>query len=105
MPKRKRPGSPKGQAKPLKRVLDADFHERFTDMIGDRSEEGIIRIATAIGCSPQHIYNCVTSGKKGIEALFLFDVCDYFEVNPRWLLKGEGEKFSPYVRPKGRRAA
>lgn len=100
MPKPKKPGSPKGQPKPLKRVLDAKFHERFTDMIGDTSEEGIAYLARQLRCTRQTIYNCITAGKRQVDPLFLFDAADYFQVNPRWLLKADVEKHSPLIRPR-----
>lgn len=100
MPKRKKPGSPKGQLKPLKRVLDPDFHIRFAEMIGDTSEEGMTQLAINLRCARQTLYNCITSGKRLVDPLFLFDAADYFQVNPRWLLKADVDKYSPLIRPR-----
>lgn len=95
--KGRKPGSPKGQTKPPKRVLDPDFHERLRQALGytGNSEEDariVPKAARAIGCTRATLLNYTKPGKKHIEALLLFRIADYSAHAARWILTGEGGK-------------
>ena len=88
--KRTRPGSPKGQPKPSKRVLDAGFPKRFGGAFAQRPGLSVPQLATEVGCTRAALHNYLNGKNKTIEALLLFLLADALNVSARWLLTGQG---------------
>lgn len=87
--KRKKPGSRKGQSKPLRRVLDPGFQARLKEAIGDQA---VPSVALRAGCERATIHNYLNGKNRQIEALLLFDLADSLHVSAKWLAKGVGGK-------------
>lgn len=63
--------------------------ERIRAIRGEMSQRDFAEI---LGVSKGVISNYET-GKQNPGSLFLLNLCDYFKIEPRWILKGEGEMF------------
>lgn len=85
----RKPGSPKGQPKPIKRPLDFEFAERFR-LAMQQAGVGDSELADMSGCTRQSIHKYKNGSSKQIEAMALFSLADALKVSPRWLLKDEG---------------
>lgn len=88
MPLRKKPGSKKGQPKPLKRTLDNHFRQRLDAAMTTRGVS-IPKLAQLAECSRQVLHKYVNpkyAQPKQIETFLLFRIADALEVSPRWLL-------------------
>jgi len=90
--KRRRPGSPKGQPKPAKRVLDPNFPGRLQEAIDDRPGLTVPQLSRDVGCTRAVIWKYLNGGSKTIEAILLFTLADALKVSARWLLTGAGAK-------------
>lgn len=96
--KQRQPGSPKGEAKPVKRKLDARFSERLNIAMraAGYTEDGdgkldVPRLARHARCTRAVIHKYLKPGEsKAIEALLLFEIADRLNVSARWLLRDEG---------------
>lgn len=85
---KKRPGSPKGQPKPLKRVLDQEFPVRLRKAM-ERKGVGVPELAKLTPCTRAALLKYLSGNAKTIEALLLFDMTAALEVSPNWLLGRE----------------
>jgi transcriptional regulator with XRE-family HTH domain len=88
--KRRRPGSPKGQTKPAKRVLDSEFPKRLKASFALRPGLDVPQLAREVGCTRAVLHNYRKGKNKTIEALLLFKMADALGVSARWLLTKEG---------------
>jgi transcriptional regulator with XRE-family HTH domain len=84
--KRRRPGSPKGQPKPAKRLLDQGFPERFAKALGTLS---VPDLASKVHCSRAVLHKYLNGKSKTIEALLLFSIADELGVEARQLATGK----------------
>lgn len=87
MVKRRKPGSAKGESKPLKRTLDQGFHKRL-DMAMQAQGVDVPMLAKRAKCTRAALHRYLDAKKppKQIEALLLFAISDALDVSPRWLL-------------------
>ena len=95
-PKHQRPGSPKGQPKPTKRVLDLDFPDRLREVMLDRWPgewgEQVSLLADELDCTRAVVLNYLKTGKRSGEPLLILAMADALKVAHRWLLTGIGSK-------------
>lgn len=87
MPK---PGSPKGQSKPLKRQLDARFQARLRTAMKAAQHISVPDLARKVGCTRAALHNYLKEEKSSIEAFLLFKLADALGVSARWLLLEQG---------------
>lgn len=88
--KRRRPGSPKGQLKPLKRQLDEGFPGRLRAAFKNRPGFDVPLLAKKIGCTRAVLLKYLAGKSKTIEALLLFAIANELQVSAAWLLKNAG---------------
>ncbi len=88
--KKRLPGSPKGQPKPAKRTVDADFPKRLEAAFAQRPGLSVPQLAREIGCTRAVLHNYLNGKNKTVEALLLFALADALGVAARWLLLGAG---------------
>ncbi len=94
-PKRRRPGSPKGQPKPAKRQLDDQFALRFKAALAHMPGMDVPALAAAVGCTRAVLHKYLGGTSKTIEALLLFEIADKLDVSPDWLLRNRGQMGRP----------
>jgi transcriptional regulator with XRE-family HTH domain len=86
--RRKKPGSPKGQAKPKKRRLDAGFPKRLQAAM-DKKGWNDTELAKQAGCTKAVIGQYLSGKKTNVDALLLFDIAEKLDVSARHLAKGD----------------
>jgi DNA-binding Xre family transcriptional regulator len=85
---RKRPGSPKGQPKPVKRRLDPAFSERLKDTMQAKKLD-VPALAKRIGCSRAAIHRYLKGAPAYVEPHIFIDICEELGISPTWLLYGD----------------
>lgn len=89
--KRRPPGSPKDQPKPLKRTLDSEFPKRLKQAMGEHDGGrgiGVPELARKVKCTRATLLNYTKGVSKTVEPLLLLEIADALGVRLSWLLSG-----------------
>ena len=90
--KRRPPGSPKGQPKPIKRKLDDGFPGRLMKAMQEYEPAplGVPELAAKVGCTRAVLLNYVNGDSKSPDPLLLLELADALRVRLPWLIAERG---------------
>lgn len=88
---RKKPGSPKGQPKPVKRRLDPAFSDRLKQMMDARKVD-VPELAKRVGCSRAAIHRYLKGAPTYVEPHLFIDICEELGISATWLLYGDRQR-------------
>jgi len=89
----KKPGSPKGVPKPLRRVLDPQFGTRLKVAMDMQPGLSVPDLTRKVGCTRAVIWKYLNGNSRSIDVHLFLDICEALGVSPRWLLSGTTQQF------------